>query len=60
MKYPVVPFEVMEVAREYTLLQMGLTWADIEVIPADKADQLLLLHKEIKDYEEEQMKKINI
>jgi len=52
-----MPFEVMEVANIYTLLQIGLNYSDINEIPCDIADSLVLLHKEIKDYEADEIKK---
>ena len=57
MKYPKVPYEVARVAKIYNLLQIGLTWQDIHNVPCGELDKLLMLHKEIKLYEESQMKK---
>jgi len=36
---------------------MGLTWNDIETIPAIEADKLLLLHSEIEKKEKKDLKK---
>lgn len=59
-KYPRISFEATEVINQYTLLSIGLSWTDIYNISAEKADKLLMLHQEIKKYEEEQMKKAKI
>jgi hypothetical protein len=39
------------------LLSLGLTYCDLQSIPAEKAEALLLLHNEIKTYEKEELEK---
>jgi hypothetical protein len=44
MKQPNVPQEALDVANMYTLLSIGLTYDDIQNIPASLADSLLAFH----------------
>lgn len=60
MKYPPpMPYTVMEIANIYTLLQIGLTYTEIQDMPAEVTDMLLILHSEIKTYEKDEMEKSN-
>lgn len=52
-----MPFEVTEVANIYSLLQTGVSYTDALNMPADMADKLLMLHKEVKSHEEAELKK---
>jgi hypothetical protein len=46
-----------EVMSNYALLQMGLSWQDLQIIPYDKAHELLVLYSEILLKEKEDSKK---
>lgn len=54
MKEPSVPFEIVEVARVYSLIQIGVSWKDALDMPCSLCDGLLHLHKEINEYEQYQ------
>ena len=57
-KHLTLPFEISETIKIYTLLQIGLTYQDLDVISASEADKLLLLYEQIKLYEEDETKKM--
>jgi len=46
-----MPFEVMEIAKLYSLIQVGISYKDYLEMPASIADNLLAMHREVKDYE---------
>ena len=52
-----MPFKVMEVVKIYSLLQIGVSYQDAINMPAGLSDSLIELHKEIKDYEADEMEK---
>jgi len=59
MQYPpYIPFEAYEIANIYTLMSIGATYNEAINMPCDVADGLLSLHKQIKEYEEDEMKKV--
>ena len=52
---PPVPYEVMEVAQIYSLIQIGLSYKEANEIPNTMADYLLEFHKQIKEYEADKL-----
>ena len=52
-----ISWEASEVIKTHNLLQMGLSYQDLHIIPYDEADKLLLLQKTIKEVEDEEIDK---
>ena len=50
-------YDALETLNYYVLFQIGLSWKDIQEIPANIGERLLLLHNVIKEEEERELKK---